>query len=222
MKTFALCISEMFVAGASSASEDAGWEVLFDGSELTKWQFKPDGWTVEAGTMALKPGGGYIWTREQFGDFVLDLEFKLAEKSNSGVFIRTADIRNPVQTGIEIQLLDTFGKVPPDKHDCGAVYDCLAPTQDAVKAPGEWNRMVITCRGSRIAVVLNEKPIIDMDLDRWIEPRRNPDGSENKFQTAFKDMPRRGHIGFQDHGDPVWFRNVRIKQLEACCCAHSS
>ncbi len=218
MKTSVMPVSGMLQSCVFSASEgaaaDTGWKVLFDGSALAAWQFKPTGWVIEDGTMALKPGGGYIWTKEQFGDFVLDLEFKLAEKSNSGVFIRTADIRDPVQTGIEIQLLDTFGKAPPDRHDCGAVYDCLAPSEDAVKAPGEWNRMVITCRGSGITVVLNDRSIIDMDLDKWTEPHRNPDGSENKFSKAFKDMPRRGHVGFQDHGDPVWFRNVRIKPLE--------
>jgi len=191
-----------------------GWETLFDGASLDKWQFKPGAWVVEDGLMTLKPHGGYIWTKEQFGDFVLDLEFKLAKGTNSGVFIRTANLRDPVQTGIEVQILDSWGKKKPSKHDCGAIYDCLAPTENAVNPPGQWNRMTITCKGPIIQVVLNGKKIIDMNLDRWTQPHTNPDGSRNKFRTAYKDMPRKGYIGFQDHGKPIWFRNIRIKRLD--------
>ena len=54
---------------------------------------------------------------------------------------------------------------------------------------------------------------IDMNLDKWTEPGKNPDGSKNKFRTAYKDMPRAGFIGFQDHGNPVWFRRIRIKSI---------
>jgi hypothetical protein len=62
-------------------------------------------------------------------------------------------------------------------------------------------------------VVLNGEQIIDMNLDLWKEAGKNPDGTKNKFKTAYKDMPREGHIGFQDHGQELWFRNLRIKKL---------
>ena len=188
--------------------------MLFDGSNLEAWKAKPGGWVIEEdGSLGRRKGGGYIWTKERFGDFVLDLEFKVGPKTNSGVFIRTGSLGNVVQTGIEVQVLDSHGKTTVGKHDCGAIYDCLAPSKNAVKAPGEWNRMTVTCRGSKIEVVLNAERIIDMDLDRWTEPNKNPDGSKNKFRTAYKDMPREGHIGFQDHGKPVWYRSVRVRRL---------
>lgn len=188
------------------------WRELFNGRDLTGWNCKPGSWAVENGVLTRK-GGGDIWTKERFGDFVLDLEFKVAKGSNSGVFIRTANTADCVQTGIEVQVLDSFGKPEASKHDCGAIYDCLAPLKNAVKPPGEWNRMIIKCRANRIRVILNDEPIIFMNLDQWTEPGRNPDGSPNKFRTAYKDMAREGHIGFQDHGNPVWYRNVRIMEL---------
>ncbi|HEY8505621.1 MAG TPA: DUF1080 domain-containing protein, partial [Gemmataceae bacterium] len=152
---------------------------------------------------------GDIWTRERFGDFVLDLEFKT--QGNSGVFIRTDNPRDNVQTGIEVQV-DNPPKGKPGKHSVGAVYDLVAPSTNAAKA-GEWNRLTITAVGSRLEVVMNGEKIVEMDLDRWTEPGMNPDGSKNKFKTALKDFKREGHIGFQDHGAGVMYRNVRIKEM---------
>ncbi len=189
-----------------------GWIKLFNGQDLAGWIAKPGSWAVADGVLARK-GGGDIWTEQPFGDFVLDLEFKLDPQTNSGVFLRTGDINDCVQTGIEMQVLDSFGKEPPDKHDCGAIYDCLAPSKNTVKKPGEWNHAFVTCQGSKIQVELNGQAILDMNLDQWTEAGKNPDGTPNKFKTAYKDMPRRGRIGLQDHGKPVWYRNIRIKPL---------
>ena len=205
--------SVMLSCGLGLAGEE-GWKDLFNGKDLTGWIGKKQGgWKVEDGTLAWQKGCGYIWTEEQFGNFILDLEFKLSKGCNSGIFIRTANIRNPVQTGIEVQILDSHGR-KPNKHTCGAIYDCLAPSTEATKPAGQWNHITITCKDNIIQVVLNGTKIIDMDLDKWTEPHKNPDGSRNKFRTAYKDMPRKGHIGFQDHGKPVWYRNIRIKPLD--------
>ncbi len=195
-----------------SAAEDAGWIKLFSGQDLKGWTCKPGAWAVEDGVLTRK-GGSDIWTESEYGDFVLELEFKIAKDTNSGVFFRTADTNDCVQTGIEMQVLDSYGKSAADKHDCGAIYDCLAPTKNAVKPPGEWNKLRLTCRGPRIEIVLNDVRIIDMNLNDWKEAGKNPDGSPNKFRTAYKDMPRSGHIGFQDHGSSVWYRNIRLKLL---------
>jgi hypothetical protein len=100
------------------------------------------------------------------------------------------------------------------KGACGAIYDCLAPTKYMVKKTGEWNRYTITCKANKIYVVFNGEQIIDMNLDLWTEAHKNPDGTPNKFNAAYKDMPRVGHIGLQDHGDPIWFRNIKIKSLD--------
>ena len=70
---------------------------------------------------------------------------------------------------------------------------------------------MLTCQGNVITAAMNGERIIFMNLNQWDQPHRNPDGTPNKFRTAYKQMPRRGHIGFQDHGNPVWFRNIRVK-----------
>ena len=194
-----------------SGSEE--WRDLLDGN-LRAWMSasgeKPSpGWVLEEGALVRRDRAGYIWTKERFGDFVLDLEFKT--EGNSGVFFRTDDPRDCVQTGIEIQILPPVNT--PSTHSCGAIYDCLAPSKEMTR-PGAWNRLVVTAKDNRIAVVMNGEQIIDMDLDRWTEPGKNPDGSKNKFRAALRDFKRQGHIGLQDHGAAVSFRNVRVKSLD--------
>ena len=73
--------------------------------------------------------------------------------------------------------------------------------------------MTITAMDSEIRVILNHQLTLDIDLEKWTEPHKNPDGTKNKFDVAYKDLPRKGWIGFQDNGQNVWFRNIRIKKL---------
>jgi hypothetical protein len=167
---------------------------------------------MEDGVLTRK-GGGDIWTKEKYGDFVLDLEFKVDKETNSGVFFRTADIKDAVQTGIEVQIYDSYGRDKMTKHDCGAIYDVLEPSANTMKPAGEWNRMTIKASGPRISIVMNDKQIIDMNLNDWTEAHKNPDGTPNKFNTAYKDTAREGVLGFQDHGKPVWYRNIKVKRL---------
>lgn len=191
-----------------------GWIHQFNGKDLTGWLCPPDSWAVKDGILTRK-GGDTIWSQQQYEDFILDLEYKLAPNTNSGVFIRCSSIEDWLNTAIEIQVLDSYGKETPGKHDAGAIYDIKAPRVNAVRPPGEWNHLQVTARGSRLQVELNGIDVIDIDLDDWTEAGQNPDGTPNKFKFAYKDLPRRGHIGLQDHGDPVWYRNVRIKPLES-------
>lgn len=183
-------------------------------NDLSKWDFPARTWAIEDGVLTLKESKkNNIWTKQEFGDFVLDFEFKVDEGTNSGVFFR-ADPKNPVQGGFEIQIFDSHAKAEVGKHDSGALYDALAPSRNAMKPQGEWNHMILTAVGPRVTVILNDQKIIEANLDHWKERQKNPDGTKNKFKTALKDLPRTGHIGFQDHGDWVWFRNVRIKRLD--------
>ncbi len=205
-------ISFVVILTSVVALQAQDWVPLFDGSSLDCFKCKPGGWEVKDGAMVLNKKGGWAWTKEAFGDFVLELEFNVTPKCNSGIFIRT-NPKNPVQGGFEIQVLDSHGKKTPGKHDCGALYDAMPPKVNAVKAPGEWNKMVISWQGPKLNVELNGKVVVDVNIDDWDTARKNPDGSKNKFKTALKDLPRTGHIGFQDHGKPVSYRNVRIKKL---------
>jgi hypothetical protein len=154
-----------------------------------------------------------MYTKEKFSDFVLRCEFKVSKGCNSGIFIRMADPNDPVQTGFEIQVFDSHGKEKPGKHDCGALYDALAPSKNATKPAGEWNRMEVAAKGSTLQVVLNGERVIDADLDHWTEAGKNPDGSPNKYRKALKDFPREGHIGLQDHNHDVWYRNITVQRL---------
>jgi len=191
------------------------WRSLFDGTDLSNWQNADGGkpssnWVIENGVLTRKPKAGMIWTRERFGNFVLDLEFKT--EGNSGVFFRTDKPKDCVQTGFEMQVYRPV-KIP-NRHSCGALYDAQAPSKEMAK-DGQWNHVTITAIDSNITIVLNGEKIIDVDLNRWTEPHKNPDkeGSKNKFRTALKDFKRQGHVGFQEHGANVWYRNVRIKPL---------
>ena len=156
--------------------------------------------------------GGYIWANGSYDNFLLELDFKMSKRCNSGVFFRT-DPKNPVQGGFEIQIMDSYGKAKVGRHDCGSLYDAVAPSTNASKPAGEWNHMKITVNGASVKVMLNDKQIIAADLDEWTTVRRNPDGSRNKFRTALKNLPRTGSLGFQYHGHPVWFKNIVLKPL---------
>ncbi|MBN1766463.1 MAG: DUF1080 domain-containing protein [Sedimentisphaerales bacterium] len=189
--------------------EQNPWKMLL-ADDLSNCILKPKSWSLQDGVLA-RHGGGDLWTKDQYGNFILDLDFKVEKGSNSGVFIRTGDLDNWLHTAIEVQIHDTTDGT--SRGACGAIYDCLAPSQNAVKPAGQWNRMRIMAKDNMIMLFMNGQQIIDMDLDKWTEPHKNPDGSKNKFNTAYKDMPRSGHIGFQDHGDAVWYRNIRIAPI---------
>lgn len=185
-------------------------ELLADG--LDHWMLDKEGsWIVEDGVLTVSEvPGGYIWSKAPYENFELSLEYKTSEKCNSGVFFRT-DPKNAVQGGFEIQVASAG--IYDGKHVVGSLYDAKEPAVAAGKPDGEWNQMILTCNGPMITVVLNGKTVIKANIDEWTTANLNPDGSENKFKTALKDLPRSGHLGFQYHGHPVWFRNVMVKAL---------
>lgn len=216
-----LLLLPAFLAGCATAPGD-GFTTLFNGRDLEGWTAAPGhAWVVEDGVIALRGktdgqehNGEYLWTKEAYGDFILELEFRIPEQANSGIFLRTSDLKDPVYTGLEVQVANSHGKAGLSRTGtAGAVYDLQAPSKNPLRKPGEWNQVRVECRGPKIAVALNGEAVVDMDLDRWTEAQKNPDGSKNKFPRALKDFARRGHIGLQDHGRPVWYRGIRIRPL---------
>ena len=181
--------------------------------DLSNAVYEEGGWAFEDGDLVAK-GKGDIWTKERYGNFMLALEFKCEKDTNSGVFIRCGSIEDWLHSCIEVQILQNNEDYRNDKHHCGGIFDCLAPAKQMVKEPGEWNQYIILARDNFIYVLLNGTQVIGMDLDEWTEPRRNPDGTRNKFKNAYKDMPREGHIGLQYHGQAVSFRNLRVAPLD--------
>ncbi|AQQ70778.1 L-xylulose 5-phosphate 3-epimerase [Limihaloglobus sulfuriphilus] len=196
----------------ASQINSSGWQYVFE-PDLSNAAYKNKDakWEYEMGVIK-RLGGGDICTKEKYADFVLDFGFKTEKGSNSGVLLRTQNYN--WTPWIEVQILDSYGKDTPDKHDCGGIFDLLEPAQIAVNEPGRWNRMTIYAIDNRINVILNGKTVTEMNLDLWSEAGKNPDGSENKFkETAFKDLPREGYLIFQDHGQEISFRNIKILPL---------
>jgi len=201
----------------SSQETSAGWQLLFDSATLNGWgctDSTHSGWIVENGAMFYThKGGGYEYTEKTFGNFEFKADFMVDKGTNSGIFFRWADLKDPVQTGFEMQVWDTGGKTKLDKHDCGAIYDALEPSSNAMKPPMQWNTADIKCMNSFITITLNGKRVVMANLDKWTEAHKNPDGTQNKYNAALKDWARSGHIGFQAHGGKVWFKNVKVREL---------
>jgi hypothetical protein len=193
-----------------------GYLLLFNGKDFKGWHRTSEGfggWRVEDGAICLSKGGGMLYADGEYDNFVLKIDFKMTKNCNSGVFIRTGNPRDPVQTGIEVQVQDDHGK-KPGLHSCGAIYDLVAPSKNVVRPAGEWNTFVITADRGRLSVELNGEKICAMNLDEWDKPGQRPDGSKHKFKMALKDFPRKGLIGLQDHGQAVCYRNVKLKPLK--------
>ena len=189
---------------------------LFNGQDLTGWadHKNPHLWTVADGMIVGTAEAGKmsnLSTQAQYGDFELTLEYNADAKVNSGVFLRVSDLDDEVHTGLEIQILDTYGKEPLDKNDSGALYDMIAPSTNALKPAGEWNRMRLRCEGPRVEVELNGVQVVEADLDLFDAPGMNLDGSSNKFKYAWKTMPRTGHIGLQTHAGMGGLSDVKIR-----------
>ncbi len=197
----------------SGHPDTTGWKDLF-APDLSNAVMGPGSWVMEQGVLSAKDHGT-IWTKQSYGNFVLDLEFKVSKGANSGVFLRAGDIRN-VLSALEIQVHENtdggrYGMV-------GAIYDAMPPSKSMAKPVGEWNRFTITCRDSRVSLIFNGEQVIDADLNNWTEAHKNPDGTPNKFAVPLKDFSRRGPIGLQGlHGkeaSTVWYRNLKIKEIQ--------
>ncbi|MEX0704502.1 MAG: DUF1080 domain-containing protein [Planctomycetales bacterium] len=197
--------------------EQAGWKLLFNGKDASGWITSngkaPPASVVEDGALMPYQSGGYLLVHERpYGDFILKCDVKMPEECNSGIFFRVGDLKDPVQTGFEIQVMNSKGT---GMQDFGAIYDLVPPKKNNLKPTGEWNAVVLTCDRPRITVEVNGEKVAEMNCNEWTEPGKRPDGSRHKFKLAVKDFPRKGHLGFQDHGHKVWFRNVKLKDLDA-------
>lgn len=284
---------------------------------LTKWTFAPGSWEFKDGILA-RTGKGDLWTKKPYGNFIVDLEYKVPANSNSGILFRCINPEEWVTTALESQIhVSGDGTV---HGQCAAIYDCMSPDfveiarlqitapdgavwdvpladgvqhkladgstlmitkrynnyqiakrdgkeipyegsqsksnpaavvsfitpdgteekptlvgdkpvktvkgyllnyrlenaipeKDTRKSAEEWSHMKLTANNNIVEVELNGRKVLTMDLDQWTTAGFNPDGTRNKYAAPVKDHPRSGLIGLQDHGLPVWFRNVQITEL---------
>jgi hypothetical protein len=211
------------VAGENELTPDekqAGWILLFDGKTTDGWMDSKENAVaashVKDGTLNPHPCNYMLIHKEVRDNFRLSLDFKISPKCNSGIFIRTFPLK-PREgkdigfNGIEVAVDDT---TTSGFHDTGAIYDLVQPTKNAMKPAGEWNHMLITCDRNLISVEINEAEVSRMDLDQWTTANKRPDGTDHKFDVAYKDHPRKGYLGLQDHGSDVWYRNIKLLKLK--------
>lgn len=214
----------------SSKEAADGWILLFDGKSTAGWHNYAkttvgEAWKVENNALHLdaskKDGwqiknGGDIVTEEEFDNFHLKLEWNIAKNGNSGIMFYVKEIQQynyPWQTGPEMQVLDNEGHADGKifKHRAGDLYDLIPCKKETVKAPGEWNQVEIISNKGKLDFYLNGTNVVSTQLwdDAW---------KQLVAGSKFKDMPgfgtyQKGKIALQDHGDDVWYRNIKIRRL---------
>ena len=223
MKTNCLALMSALVACSTLVSAQSqpdasgtGWTPLF-AADLANADKPESVWSVANGELTAN-ADKCIWTQTDYENFTLDLEFKTANGTNSGVIIYCTDTKNWIPKSVEIQIADPFAdkwaKSTPTWHG-GGIFGHLAPAKQVTKKPGEWNHMTIEAKGKQLKVWLNGELTADMDMAKWTSAKKNPDGSDIPawLSTPFAELPTKGRIGLQGkHGDAtVWFRNVKIK-----------
>lgn len=203
-----------------------GWRLLFDGATTNGWKIfkdrKNNSWEVVDGVLHCKapmetPGvdneRSDLMTVEQFDNFELSLEWKLAAQSNSGIMFRVSEAYDqPYFSGPEYQLIDDGGYPDEtDVHLTGANYDVHAVPAKKMKPLGEWNHTKIVANGNHIEHWLNGEKILEYEIG-------SEDWTQRKNNSKWKDVagycvPTQGHIDLQDHGGEAWFRNIMIRAL---------
>lgn len=221
---FVLCLSTAALVAQEvppqSHPESQEWTPLF-AADLSNASYPAGVWTFEDGVLTASKDE-CIWTKAEYDDFVLDLEFKTASGTNSGVIVHCSDVENWIPNAIEIQIADDYAEkwaTSPPSWQCGAVFGRQPATKRTVKKPDEWNRLSITCQGPMIYVMLNGALVNEMDMRTYTDSKKNPDGTVPPPWIQGKPLAEwetKGHIGLQGKhaGAPIFFRNLKIKPIE--------
>ena len=197
-------------AGPSRQGIKEGFKSLFDGRTLEGWQGSVKGYVPEGGVLVCqKKGGGKLFTKKEYANFVLRFEFKLEPGGNNGIAIRAPMQGHTSRAGMEIQVLDDdaerYKHLKPYQYH-GSVYGMVPAKRGHLKPPGQWNQEEILCDGPHVKVTLNGTVIVDADLSRIPDPPMDGQPHPGRLRKT-------GYVGFIGHGSRVEFRNVRIKEL---------
>ena len=199
-------------------TSESGWKPLFNES-LSDANYPEGVWSYEDAVLTATEDQA-IWTQKVYDNFILDLEFKTAEGTNSGVIVYASETENWIPNSVEIQIADDYAEQwanSPRTWQNGAIFGRLAAKKSNVKKPGQWNHYTITCRDKMIWIMLNGEMITEINMDDWTSATTNPDGSEipSWLNKPLAELPTKGYIGLQGKhaGAPVWFRNMKIREL---------
>jgi Domain of Unknown Function (DUF1080) len=209
----------------TAAEQSEGWQLLFDGTSKTNWHSfnnKTDGsgWKIADGSLTVdstnKTGRGDLVTNEEYENFDLKLDWKIDTAGNSGILFYVQEDKkyeHTFHTGPEMQVLDNarHSDAKIIKHHAGDLYDLISGSPETVKPAGEWNHIEIKSKDSTLEFYLNDSKIVttkmwDADWKKMIA------GSKFKQWKDF-GIFKKGHIALQDHGDPVWYKNIKIRKL---------
>lgn len=205
--------------GITAEEQREGFTPLFNGVTLAGWrgykqEHPPAGWMAEGGEIVRTTGGGDLITEQQFTDFELRLEWKISTGGNSGIFYRGSEEYDAIYwSAPEMQVLDDAVHADGQNRltSAGSDYGLYPAPAGVVKPAGEWNAVRLIVRGNHVEHWLNGQKVVEYELG-------SPDWTAKVAASKFKEWPdygkmTRGHIGLQDHGDRVWYRNIRIKML---------
>ena len=215
------CILPAHAGDPLTAHPDStAWANVF-AADLSDAVYPAGVWSWSEGELSPKGKDEAIWTKKEYENFVLDLEFKLEPAANSGVFVYNTDMKNWIPNTVEIQLLDDpaekWAKAPPNWR-CGGIFGHSVPKKSVTKKAGEWNRMTIRAQGQHISVLLNGELITDLDMKDWNSGKKSPEGNDIPpwLPRPLAEMATKGRIGLQGaHGGiPTHFRNLKIKSLD--------
>lgn len=212
-------------AALSEEEQKAGWKLLFDGLSTKGWrglgrkEFPAQGWEAMDGCLhhKAKGGGGDITPNDPYENFELYIEWKVAPGANSGIKYRVAE--SPGQTsafGCEYQVLDDehSAEGKKGKVSAGSLYDVFAPNDKKKLNPtGEWNQTRIIVQGEHGEHWLNGEKILEFEFNggAWKAAI-----AQSKFKnSATYGQTKKGQLALQDHGDEVWYRNIKIRELPA-------
>jgi hypothetical protein len=215
MKTIIILLT-LIVSTSCTQTE---WKQLFN-KDLSNAMDESGVWYYD-GDILTASEDACIFTEVEYENFVIDLEFKNEKGTNSGVIIYCTNRQNWIPNSVEVQICDDFYFKDKDwvpNFMCGGIFGHLPPKSTLVNKAGEWNHMNIQCKGQRIIVKLNGEVSADMDMSKWTDGKKNPDGSDipSWLPNPFAELETKGYIGLQGkHGEAnIYFRNVKIAQLQ--------